>query len=67
MQDLANELRRIPLLETVWKLPEGVGSRAFWWRQAPEKVLIRPFSRLVGPRIGANAEFPDSLSTHSGE
>jgi hypothetical protein len=28
--------------EAVWKVAVRVGSRVFWWRQAPEKVLIRP-------------------------
>jgi hypothetical protein len=41
MNRRASQLRRISLPETVWKVAVRVGSRVFWWRRAPEKVLIR--------------------------
>jgi hypothetical protein len=47
--------------ETVWKVAVRVGSRVFWWRQAPNRCSFAPFRRPVGPRNGAYSEFPDSL------
>src|SRR5215203_556857 len=53
-------IAKLPL-ETVWKVAGRVRSRAFRWRQAPKRCSFAPFRRLVGPRNGADLEFPDSL------
>ena len=38
-------------------------SRVLWWREALTLVPFASFRRLVVPRNGAYAEFPDGLST----
>src|SRR5215213_7772599 len=47
--------------ETVWNVAGRVGLHNFRWRQAPKRCSFAPFRRLVGPRNGADSEFPDSF------
>src|SRR5215212_7325669 len=53
--------------ETVWKIVGRVGSGASWSSKTSKRRLFTPSPRLIRPRNGAYLEFPDSLSTHSGE
>src|SRR5918994_6860884 len=61
------EVRRIHLLETVWKIAGRVGSRASRASKTSKRRLFAPWPRLMGPQNGAFPEFPDRLSTHLGE
>jgi len=67
MQDPANELRRIPLPETVWKVPTGTEPGL----HGPRRGVKRSYFRVVSERSSLveapPTDFPDSLSTHSGE
>src|SRR5215207_4200468 len=66
MQDPANELRRIDLLETVWKVRTGSIS---WSLEPARRAKGHPFWRSTLPtnaRSDPSSYFPDSLSTHSG-
>src|SRR5215210_4848543 len=61
------EVRRIPLPRLSGKDLDG-SDQAFLGNAKRRKVrYFTPLCSLVGPRNGPRSEFPDSLSTHSGE
>src|SRR5215203_1642923 len=55
------ELRRIPILETVWKVPVRVEWHVLWQREEPKKV---PFRTVVQAK-GATKWSPFGLSRQS--
>jgi hypothetical protein len=64
-QDPASELRRIPLLETVWKLRKSYDS---WSHEPAQRTKGHHFGRFALPRttrFDPHNEFPDSLSRGS--
>jgi hypothetical protein len=67
IRDPAYELRRNPLLETVWKIAEGVLDRVCSVAQDGEMGLLHPLCPLAEPPTGGFPDFPNSFSRHFGE
>ena len=61
------EVRRTPLLETVWKLRMGIDLGCSEWPKQGEDVLSRSLEPLNKGKQESSSYFPDSLSKHLGE
>ena len=63
MQLSGYRLPRIHLLETVWKIAEGVLDRVCAVAQDGEMRLLHPLLPTRATRTGSFPDFPNSLST----
>jgi hypothetical protein len=67
MQYPGTELRRIPLLETVWKIARGLLDCGHGLSTVSKIVLLGQLLAAYTAVVGSLLEFPDSLSRRLGE
>jgi hypothetical protein len=60
--DYYRELRRIHLLETVWKIGEGLSARLTGGKRRPNSDFFDPSCPLSEPPFGTDPAFPNSFS-----